>query len=117
MILKLGQLIPIVLQVFDGRSDLNVWALIINDIGLVLKKVAMFHAENGLYLNNTEVMPLTTFITVQYQIEQEGYTLDSDTFYLEPILDVPEIILVGEVIKRNSIDMILGEVINVEKKV
>jgi hypothetical protein len=117
MVIKLGQIIPILLQVHDGRADLTVWAIIIDSAGNELKKVAMFHSQNGLYMNNTEPMPLSSFITIQYLIEEGGYSLSIDVFELEDLVEPPEIYIVGEVINRDPIDIIIGEVTNVEKKI
>lgn len=117
MRLRADEVLPLALQVHDKRSDLKVKAVLISDLGLPIKTVAMFHSQDGLYLNNTEKMPLSNFITAQYVVDDPEYTTDSETFYLEPTEPEKEIFLVGEVIKREPIDMILGEVVNAEKTI
>lgn len=117
MRLSAGETLPLALQVHDKRSDLKVKAVLISDLGLPIKSVTMFHAEGGLYLNNTEKMPEKSFITAQYIVDSPDYTTDSETFYLEPSEPDKEILLVGEVIKREPIDMILGEVVNAKEKI
>jgi len=117
MRLRLGEILPLALQVHDKRTDLKVKANLISDLGLPIKSVVMFHSQDGLYLNNTEQMPEKDFLTVQYIVDSPEYTTDSETFYLEKLEPEKEISLVGEVIKREPIDMILGEVVNAEKKI
>jgi hypothetical protein len=78
--LKLGQRIPIAMQLFDSATNKYVRATISKADGSALSgsPFNVPHEANGLYKLNTQDMPNTPFITVQYKVfDDAGFTTPS----------------------------------------
>lgn len=79
--LKIGQRIPISIQLFDGATDKFVKASIIKADGSAISgsPFNVPHVSGGLYSLNTQSMPNTEYISVQYKIyNDDEFTVPSE---------------------------------------
>lgn len=80
--IKVGQPIPISLQLFDGATDKFVRAVVRNSSGSAISgsPFALTHVAGGQYSNLSVLMPDTKFVTVQYKVYTDsGFTTASAT--------------------------------------
>lgn len=70
---KVGELLSVSLQAFNGAEDLYPQAIVRDTAGAVLATIDLSHVGDGLYVNRTFLMPNFVIVTTQYKV----YT-DSD---------------------------------------
>lgn len=81
MNIKVGDKIPLVLQLFDNATTKFVRAVIrdATDAPISGSPFTLAHEANGLYTNNAAVMPDTPFVSVQYLVyDDAGFTTLSE---------------------------------------
>lgn len=91
--LKIGETVPISLQLFDGATNKYPRARLYKIDGTELSgsPVALSHIANGLYKNSAFSMPNENAVIVQYRVFNDaGFTTESglhsaamETFFLE----------------------------------
>lgn len=111
---QVGSKIPLTLQVYDGRQDLKVTAVLLDSIGKEYARVELESVSKGLYSNFAWVMPDVDFLIAQYHTDSEDYELAQDIFKAVPKAQEPEKFLVGEVISKGQWqdEFIIGVVTN-----
>lgn len=78
--LRVGQTVPIALQLFDGATNKYVKATVTKADGTAISgsPFSVPHETGGLYKLNSQVMPSTEFLTVQYKVyDDAGFTTPS----------------------------------------
>lgn len=76
-----GQILPLVIQVGDGSTNLFVRAKVYDDQGLAIGTFALTHVANGLYKSTIAQMPNVPWVTVQGEAYTDsGYTMPSDDY-------------------------------------
>lgn len=81
MQVKQGDQIPLSVQLFDGDTAKYVRATVRGSNGTPLagSPVDLTHVGNGLYTDDSLVMPLDNFVTASYRVYTDaGYTIPSD---------------------------------------
>jgi len=117
MVIKTGQLIPISLQLFDGREDMNPIAKLFSDAGQIIAEFPLVHFGGGLYLDKSYPMPDDTkFIIAQYHVRKNGrpddnYEITTDTFYAVQPEPKADKFALGRVIDEKT-EGIIGHVSN-----
>lgn len=92
--MKIGNKIPLMLQLFNNESAKFVRAFVRNDANVAISgsPFTLTHLSLGLYSNLSALFPATTFVTVQYVIYDdagfttlsEGYEITQETFTIDP---------------------------------
>lgn len=115
--IKVGDIIPLIIQLHDGYAGADVRARVYNSLGLNVANLKLVHYENGLYMNKSFEMPNDEFVTVQYQVQDSlDYAMGSETFYSIQKPSPEPTIIVGEVVeKMKNESIIIGEVVNGKK--
>lgn len=84
--IKVGDNIPLSLNLFDKAADKNVRVDIYSSNGEKLKQVYLYHIESGLYVNTDVPMPDVRYIIAFYEVENsEDYETVSERFYSSPL--------------------------------
>lgn len=112
---KVGEKIPLTLQVYDGNPDLQVKCTLMDKYGAVFMNVKLDHISSGLYVNNSMEMPEMDFLIGQYLTNRPmDYEIAQDIFQGIPKVQMPEKYVVGEVIDTVELteqdSLIIGEV-------
>lgn len=82
---SLGDKIPIVCQLEDGKTNRFVQATVRDNAGTVLATVGCSHVADGLYVNQLQTMPNVPFVTVQFKVFVDaGFTIE-DPDYSQPM--------------------------------
>ena len=91
--IKLGEILPLALQLFDGDTAKYPRARLFKADGTELSgsPVALTHVANGLYKNSALTMPNENVVLVQYRVfNDSGFTIESglhsaavEEFFLE----------------------------------
>lgn len=80
--LRTGDSVPLMLQLFDGSETQKVKAAVIDPSGAVIFEGPLVHVFGGMYQTLVFQMPEVDFIVGLYQVEDsDEYTRSSDTFY------------------------------------
>lgn len=82
---NLNDRIPIVCQLEDGNTARFVQAVVRGPDGVILNTVACPHVGNGLYINDTVVMPNVRFVTVQFRVFSNVELTVLDPQYSQPM--------------------------------
>lgn len=81
MELRVGQKIPLALQLFDGATDRHVRAWVRKPDGTQLSgsPYTLSHVASGLYENDNATMPDSDWVTAQYRVfDDSGFTSPSE---------------------------------------
>lgn len=114
MEIAIGEKIPLIVQLFDGKSGLPVLATLFDDIGKQIDQVMLQSFEGGLYLDNSRQMPPVKYLVAKYEVvDSSEYGIQSETiFSINPVIQ-EEKAITGEVIAVKPLDhLIFGEVVN-----
>ncbi len=87
--LKVGDQIPVSLQLFDGATDKFVRAVIRDSAGSTISgsPFSVPHVSGGQYSNTAALMPSSAFVTVQFKVYTDsGFTTLDDSY--EDDLDI-----------------------------
>ena len=110
---KVGDLIPLTLQVYDKRTDLTVTAKLVDNFGVLIAEKELASFGDGLYMSQTIQMPDVKFIIAQYFVTPDEYEVSSDQFFAIPKPSEPEKLIVGEVQSRiKSNEYAIGVITN-----
>lgn len=84
---KVGEVVGLSLQAFDGASDLYPQVTLRNTSGVLLTTLDLAHTGSGLYIVRSFLMPNISMVTAQYKVYSDAVhtTLDQD---YEESLDV-----------------------------
>lgn len=111
--IEVGKSIPLVLQVFDKRSDLKVTAKLVDNFGIHIATKELTSFGDGLYMNQSIEMPDVKFIVAQYFVEPDDYEVSSDQFFAIPKPSEPDKFIVGQVESRiKSNEYVIGVITN-----
>jgi len=118
---KVGEKIPLSLQVYDGNPDLSVKCNLLDTSGKLFFTVPLSHISNGLYLNSEVEMPENDYLIAQYQTNKPmDYEIAQDVFKSIPKVQLPEKYILGEVIDTVALskvdDLLIGEVQDVNEE-
>lgn len=117
MQVTVGDKIPLWLQVFDARDDLNPRVKLIDDNGKQFAEVLLNHFGGGLYLNKEIDMPdETNFVIAQYHVYKDlqpvdDYEVTTDFYYAVPKEQAPVKFVTGRVVSSQKIKG-MGRIIN-----
>lgn len=83
---EVGGIVPLSLQLFDGRDDLKVVATVLDPDLRQVAEVELRHTANGLYITRQVLMPDVSYLIANYIVydgdeESEDYERASDVFY------------------------------------
>jgi len=112
-----GSPIPLWLQLFDGRDDLQPKALIYSDKGERLSERVLTHFGGGLYLDKSFPMPSgVDHVYAQYLVQKDkrsvdDYELTTDFFYAVQPEKEEEKFSIG-VITEEKLESGVGKVIH-----
>ena len=86
--IKVGDSVPLHLQLFDGKTDKVGVATVFDDMKKEIFSSQLAHVGNGLYINEDLKMPNIPFMIASYIVfdgdkESMDYERASDVFYLE----------------------------------
>lgn len=96
--IRVGDIVPVMLQLPDGNPELMVEARIIDSKNELLAVLELSHVGRGLYSNLDFIMPNEKFITAQYRIlNSDLYEQVSDIFMATGVDEPKEMILTGTV--------------------
>ena len=116
--IKVGEKIPLILQVRDGNQDLNPTAILIDQFNNEYMRVKLNHQVNGMYCNFQINMPDLDLLVAQYVCDHGDYEVAQDIFKSVPKPIKTEKMIYGEVIQKglwDDTDIIFGEVTNEEE--
>lgn len=87
--IDLSNPVPIHLQLYDGNNDAQVRAQVLKPTLETMIEVELQNVGNGMYMNNSVLMPDVPFLIANYVVfengkESENYERASDVFYLNP---------------------------------
>jgi hypothetical protein len=87
--IDLSNPVPIHLQLYDNNNDAQVRAQVLKPTLETMIEVELQNVGNGMYMNNSVLMPDIPFLIVNYVVfengkESENYARASDVFYLNP---------------------------------
>ena len=110
MNILVGDIIPLSAQLHDGKPDVEVRAIVRDDIGLELTNEKLFHAGSGLYISNDVNVPDVRHVVVQYITNApKDYEIGTEVFKALPKPKPQEKIAIGEVLSKiKSIEIITG---------
>ena len=82
---KLGEILGLSLQAFDGKTTLFPQAVLQNSAGGVLATLDLSHTVNGLYINRSFSMPNNAHTTAVYKVYTDSGHNNLDPAYQEMI--------------------------------
>lgn len=82
---KVGELLGLSLQAFDGATTLYPQAILRNSAGALLATLDLAHVGDGLYTNRTYFMPDNALLTAQYKVYSDAGHTNLDVNYEESI--------------------------------
>lgn len=90
MSVKLGDPVPLVLQLAGAETDRFVKCTVRNPLNVQLSVLQINHVANGLYANWTYLMPNVSALTLQYQVftDSSFTTLDPTYFLITDIVNL-----------------------------
>lgn len=106
-----GQPIPLALKLFDQNAAAKVRADLYSTAGDFHARAYMFHLENGLYLNTTNIMPAFDLV-VSYTVENsDEYADTAEQIKFIPKVQEPDKFVTGIVKSiKNDTEYIVGVV-------
>lgn len=109
---KVGEKIPLTLQITDGNPNLEIVCRLFDPANLIWNTVELVHIKAGLYINLDLLMPPYPFIVAQYIIKNsEEYENVSEIFYADQLPEEKEMILTGQIVNM-KLDEYLEGLIN-----
>jgi len=80
--LKVGDLVPLSVQISDGNPDLEITVKVINPANAVIFEGVLSHMQQGFYETKQFIMPDFDFVIALYKIQNaDEYSNASETFY------------------------------------
>ena len=109
--IKVGNIVPITLQMTDGNENLEIMCRIFDPAGLIITTLNLSHVKAGLYANLDFKMPPYNFIVCQYLVlGTDDYEDVTETFYADEIPTEKEIILTGVIVDVKTDDFLEGQI-------
>lgn len=98
--IEVGSPIPLALKLFDENPSAQVQATLYSIQGERLEQVALFHVEQGLYMNSMVPMPETKVVAVYQVTNSDEYSQSAEIFYPKPKVEEPDVFTQGLVIEK-----------------
>lgn len=102
-----GEPIPLNLQLYDGRDDMQPEVVLYSSEGERLGRRVLIHFGNGLYLDKSFLMPDTEEVVAQYEVKKDrrpvdDYEIVTETFYaVQPEKPAPKF-AIGRLIEQKT---------------
>lgn len=110
MNVTVGDPIPLILQLFDGKDNYKPVAILFDDSGDQIAEIPLVHFGRGLYLDKSIPMPEgVRLIIAQYHVRDldgrpvDDYELVTDIFNAVQKQKAPEKRMIGQIVGESSL--------------
>jgi hypothetical protein len=101
--IKLGDIVPLSVQISDGNSKLKIMAKVISPSSNILFEGPLSHLMDGFYETKQFVMPEVDFVIAIYNVENNNeYSNSSETFYRSEVEEISRALLDEQAAKYDN---------------